>query len=231
MYAIKKWDINPDLLKIYALVAMTIDHMAEYWAIPGAVYERMFIGRTAFPIFAFLLMYHLHKYQIYEKYVNRLLFFGIISLFVIFPFTQEYKLNILFTFLFPVLTLWGFEQIRQEKMNRIIGSIFSGMIVLFMAFFSIFSSYSVFGYGYLLLFYLYFTRSSWWGTILLLIFGYLINWNDNVIFGFMSMLTTLLLLNVNMSQTYPRLLKKWWIFYVYFPLHLLFILSIRYFLG
>ncbi len=226
-----KLRINPDGLKIYALLAMTVDHIATYLSLPGAGWYRMFIGRTAFPIFAFLLMYHLAQKHIYEKYTNRLLFFGIVTMLVLFPFESEHRLNILFTFLFPVLTAWGFDQIRREKMNRYIGLIFGGVVVLFMSVFSAFANYSVAGYAYLMFFYAYFTGNKYAWVVPLLTAGFLINIHDHIGFGIVSLLTTLFLLTVDMSAKYPRLIKKWWVFYAYFPLHLLVILSVRYLVG
>ncbi len=227
----KKIQINQDWLKIYALVAMTIDHVAQYLPVPGAVYQRMFIGRTAFPIFAFLLMYHLCQKQIYEKYVNRLLFFGILTTVVLFPLQPDHRLNIFFTFLFPVLTLWGWDQIRKENMNKIIGVIFAGIILMVMGFLSVFASYSVMGYFYLLCFYAYFCQSARIWILPLLVSGFLINWDAQIGYGLVSLITTVFLLQVDMSARYPRLIKSWWLFYVYFPLHLIVILSVRYLLS
>ena len=223
----KKIQINPDKLKIYALIAMTVDHVAEYLPVPGAVYQRMFIGRTAFPIFAFLLMYHLCQKQIYEKYVNRLLFFGILTAVVLFFLQPYHQLNIFFTFLFPVLTLWGWDEIRRENMNKIIGGIFGGIILVFMGFLSLFASYFIPGYFYLLCFYAYFRYDARVWIFPLLIFSFLINLDTHIGYGLVSLITTLFLLHVDMSARYPRLIKTWWLFYVYFPLHLILILSVR----
>ncbi len=227
----KQIQINPDLLKIYALIAMTVDHMALYLPVPGSVWERMFIGRTAFPIFAFLLMYHLYHKQIYEKYADRLMSFGFVTALILFPLEPVHQLNILFTFLFPVLSLWGFDQIQKEKMNPIIGVIFAGVIVVLMGFMSVFASYSVAGYVYLLCFYAYFAKPTPYRLVPLLTVGFLINVDMNFGYGLVSLLTTWALLHVDMTAPYKRFIRKWWVFYAYFPLHLVLILSLRYLLS
>ena len=106
MAYMKKICVNEDILKIIAVISMTIDHAARCGVldnINGLLTET--VGRLAFPIFGFLIMKHFAANipNIFKKYVVRLSFFGIITMALLLPFGQENKLNILFTFLWPIL--------------------------------------------------------------------------------------------------------------------------------
>ncbi len=225
---IKKYNINPDLLKIYALFSMTVDHLSNIFSLPGEFYIRLFIGRLSFPIFSVLLMYHLFHEQIYEKYADRLLFFGIVTLLLLFPFHFEISLNVLFTFLFPVLALWGIHLIQCEKINFFLSWFLKIGVILLMALFSKFAQYSFFGYFYLLSLYAFFSGYKYVGLAGILFFSFYINYNSFIGYGIISVLATLFLLNVDMEKPYPRLIKHWWIFYIYYPTHLALILCIKY---
>ena len=64
---LNKFSINIDWLKIIALILMTIDHIAKIFP---SVYFSDFLqclGAVGFPIFCFILMYHLQRKQIYLK--------------------------------------------------------------------------------------------------------------------------------------------------------------------
>ena len=54
--------INQDCLKVIALVTMTMDHIGEILNPTFEDYFRL-IGRISFPIFAFLIAFHLSKHD------------------------------------------------------------------------------------------------------------------------------------------------------------------------
>ncbi|MEM1688857.1 MAG: TraX family protein [Candidatus Anstonellales archaeon] len=115
--------IDLELLRIVAMLAMLLDHVGVIFDVE---YLRV-IGRIAFPIFAYILVDNLIRTpEVQEKYLWRLLVFGVISQP---PFSiafQTTMLNIMFQFLGFVVFL---------KLNRILGLIISSI-----------SDYSIFGF-------------------------------------------------------------------------------------
>ena len=213
---IVKFTINQDVLKIVALVTMTIDHIAKY--IFDASMDNIYvgIGRISFPIFAFLLMKHLATKQIYSKYLIRLGIFGALVVGLSLPFRGVVKVanilpfNILISFFVAVLFLYICSLIQKEK-----GAMLSCVC-----------DYGIYGFLFLVLLYFYFIKSCRILLFLVLIFSGLININS--MFWFVGVLTTLVLLFNDYDKKSNRLLKKWWWFYVYYPLHLLIIGLVSY---
>ena len=56
---LNKFAVNIDWLKITALILMTADHIAKIFPVIPCESIIQAIGRISFPIFGFLLMYHL----------------------------------------------------------------------------------------------------------------------------------------------------------------------------
>lgn len=216
--------INKDILKIIALVTMTIDHIAQYFNFIPHIDILRYIGRTSFPIFAFLLMEHLCQKQIFKKYAIRLSCFGVLTLVVLFPYhgiTEQspiYPLNIMFTFLNAVLAILAYEWIKKEDVTIYL-KIFA-LIFNFICFslISLTTQYSISGFCYLLMIYFYYKRPSRINYIMVLILSILINTSHY--WWIISFISTLFLLQIKENKVYPRLLKPWWIFYLYYPLHL-----------
>ena len=231
---LKKFVVNPDILKLVALITMTIDHVYKI-LIPdtcGFWFGTDVIGRIAMPLFAGLMMYHLAKKQIFKKYLIRLSCFGVISCLVFIPFsyregTAAMPLNILLSFALSVLTIYLMNIIEKDYVASInIKRCAKIILLLFMAFFSLFFEYSLSGFCYLLMFYFYFKKPDIYKLCVLLALGILIN--DVAFSGIISMLTTLFFVNVDMEKSYPRLIKHWYTFYLYYPLHKVLLFSIAY---
>lgn len=222
--------INIDILKIIALVTMTIDHIATFLDfIPYSDIGR-YVGRISFPIFAFLLMKHLSQKQIYKKYIIRLSIFAIITLFVLLPFYGEVKVNpifpfnIMFTFLSVVLALFVYNKIKNEQISRVWKLICLWFSFFYFGLISFVSQYSVEGFCYLITIYFYYikpTRLKYW---LILIFSILINISDY--WWIILFATTFVLLHLDTDKQYPRIIKHWWSWYVYYPLHLFILLML-----
>lgn len=130
--------LSGSTLKLIAIIAMAIDHFAAsilYYgillpAVPIIIgsetykiyqlYKVMrFIGRLAFPIFCFLLVEGFLHTSNRSRYAFRLFVFALVSEF---PFdwalfntnvTWRYQ-NVYFTLLIGLLTIWGMEWIREH---------------------------------------------------------------------------------------------------------------------
>ena len=94
------------ILKIIGVITMLFDHVGD--AILGRFSFFNLIGRIAFPIFAFQLAVGYTHTRDLKKHIIKLFIFAIISQipFVLFlsTFTNDFYLNIFFTFLLDVCT-------------------------------------------------------------------------------------------------------------------------------
>ena len=91
---LNKFVVNIDWLKIVALILMTMDHIAKIFPTVFCDNIIQIIGRTSFPIFAFILMYHLQKKQIYKKYLVRLGTFSFLT-FIMMMSLQKFGVDII----------------------------------------------------------------------------------------------------------------------------------------
>ncbi len=111
------------------------------------------IGRIAFPIFAFQVVQgYIHTHNV-KKYALRLFIFAFISQipFMLFlsTFYDSYYLNIFFTLFLGVICLYGFDKIK----NRYLGVLFAILICVVGHFIQV--DYGVYGIAVIFLFYVF----------------------------------------------------------------------------
>lgn len=157
--------ISSFTLHIIAMLLMLCDHL---WAtVLSQCTWLTWVGRLAYPIFAFMLVegyFHTHNLK---KYLGRLLFWAILSelpfnlMYVgspIYPFHQ----NVLWTFLLGLLCITVIEKMRQKEnpLLTVIVFLLSAAIAYVLGFLTI---VDYFGYGIwmVLVFYLFRGR-KWW---------------------------------------------------------------------
>ena len=126
--------LSADILKIIALLCMLIDHS---WISIATGNDWMnYIGRIAFPIFAFQIVEGYFKTANLKKYKQRLFIFALISeipfnLFIsggiIYPFHQ----NVIFTFLLGIIAMEVLD-IYLKNPSMKVGFITAGYILLIM---------------------------------------------------------------------------------------------------
>lgn len=108
------------VVKIIACVTMILDHIK--YAIPQTEnILTIYLGRTSYPIFAFLLVEgYIHTRDL-KKYYKRLFIFAIISQipFMFFrTLVGEWKmLNIMFTLLLGLLAITAYDKIKKEYIS------------------------------------------------------------------------------------------------------------------
>lgn len=216
--------VNQDILKIIALIAMTVDHLAR---VSGYMVLGPFVlfGRLAFPIFGFLIMYHLWQKRCYVKYLQRLTIFGIFSQIIFMPF--GYSSNILISFLWPVLTLYLFDKIQHSHLKNIARYLLNTLIVFIGIFISSFFDYNEFGYLYLLLMYAFLKYRTLPIGVLLAISALSIN-GFNIYESLIGFVTTFGLFMIPIVGG-KRLISWKYALYIYYPLHLVILLSLKYF--
>lgn len=216
--------VNQDILKIIALVAMTVDHVAR---ISGneALMPLILVGRLAFPIFGFLMMFHLWQYKCYEKYLKRLTVFGLLSqiVFTVFGYTS----NILISFLWPVLTLYLFEKIKQKHIQTVSAYFLKAVILIIGIFVSSFFDYHEFGYLYLLFIYAFLKYRTFPIGLLLGMTALMIN-GLSIAESLIGFATTMILFAIPLSSG-QRLISGKYTLYIYYPLHLVVLFTLKHF--
>lgn len=114
-------------LKIIAIICMLCDHFGD--AIIKSFSFLNVIGRIAFPIFAFQITEGYTHTKDLKKYFKRLIIFAIISQipFMLFlsTFTSSYTLNIFFTLLLGLLSIYIYNKIPNKFLAIVIGIIIS----------------------------------------------------------------------------------------------------------
>lgn len=255
--------LNGNTLKIIAVIIMVIDHVGAgllYYAIKSKVYHSNIsynhmviiyrvlrdIGRTAFPIFCFLIVegfIHTHSRL---RYALSLLLFGFISEL---PFDTMYfaknsfsldivkalevnkdsvlgHSNVFFTLFLGLMAIWGFEALHKlldikaiPEAIRYILSLVPGMICGLIAY-VIKSDYSYRGVAIIMFFYLF--RSM---PLLGMLFSYIVlcTVSESEILS----LPGFLLIAMYNNKQGRKLGRFKYLFYAFYPVHIFLIYLIR----
>ncbi len=133
----KKYQIfDGTVLKIIAMISMVFDHVGDMF-FPGVTWLRM-IGRLAMPIFSFCIAEGFAHTHDRKKYLCRMGIFALISE-IPFDLAFEGKVgfthqNIMLTFLLAIVALMLFDRIRGEKnaesKKRSVGKMVLGVLVV-----------------------------------------------------------------------------------------------------
>lgn len=237
--------INSNSLKIIAMILMLIDHL---WAtiIPGNQWMTN-VGRLAFPIFAFLIVEGFIHTSDFKKYAKRLFIFGLISEIpfnliytgsLIFPFHQ----NVMFTLLLGLLCINEIDKIKNNKncktiivgILKILGLLLIGTIG--------FVDYGVTGILTIIVFYIFRNfKFAWLGQLISLILLYVVFFKGQSViinvFGFeyflplqgLGVLSLIPIWLYNGEKGKKNKLLQY-SFYAFYPVHMLCIYMIYYFM-
>lgn len=209
-----RWYVNQDILKIGALVLMTIEHIASigYGVKTG---WPILLGRMAYPIFAWLIALHLTHNVGFVKYLKRLFVFGIITFVALLPFGVYDTL--LWSFMVPVACIGIWEEIEGKSFSKTVKFWMKSGIFVCGIFVSLFLYYSCFGFFYILAAYSVIRHYSIIKAFLSICMGFLLN-PTLVLFATVSAVTTVFLIKVKKSS--HRFLAYKYAFYIYYPAHL-----------
>lgn len=221
---------NINLLKLVALVSMTIDHTNTIYF--GGKYPLLTaVGRLAFPLFIFILVFNYHYHtRSPSKYLLRLFLFALISQYIyIFAF-NTLRLNILFTLGVGLLLIHNFRGRSKEKIP---------FFLLFLLW--IYAQYYQptaeieFGLEGLLLIYslsLYLIKRTniFLGMVLVLLFA--LNFGsldfNSILFSLSTLLAIpVVLLSNTIDWNLSFVFRHKLIFYIYYPLHLFILVLVR----
>lgn len=221
------------LLKLIAVIAMAIDHVGAV-LLPEVGILR-WIGRLALPIFAYCLMVGLTHTRSVKKYLTRLLIMAVIAqpLFVWSFYSEDFlgnffQLNTLFTLFMGLYAMWG---LRERKWYRfLLGFILLGLIPC---------DYGLIALVYMMIFYLCADKPivaaalavlySFTGNYILYNVDHPMYINVGPIALFVQFFAVLALPLICVRTNTKIRLNKW-IFYVFYPLHLLIICLLRQFM-
>lgn len=236
--------LNSNALKIIAMILMLLDHM---WGtiIPGNQWMTL-VGRMAFPIFAFLIVEGYIHTSDYKKYIKRLLIFGLLSEIpfnliytgsIIFPFHQ----NVLFTLVFGLIIINEIDKIKNNKEIKLrVKSILKILLFLLITIIG-FVDYGITGVLTIVVFYLFREfKFAWLGQLISLILLYIVFFKGQSIiiniFNYeyflpiqgMGVLSLILIWLYNGKKGNNSKLLKY-IFYSFYPVHMLMLYLIYYF--
>lgn len=208
------------MIKWLALMAMTLDHVGFFF--PDCLVSSYFreIGRIAFPMFSFLIAYHLGQGVSVSKYLMRIGIFWVLSMFVfkgMFGYESYFwQLNVLGTLWFGVLGIY----VSQMMLETPLSSIKSKMFQIFFLVVWIVSNY--FGYeaaGFLYIVIFYYTLKK--QNLLLIALLLALTPFLEAFYPLSTMIAaiaTIVLLVIPVRVNYGYRLKWYW-FYAYFPFH------------
>lgn len=211
------------VLKIIALISMLFDHSG--YVIFNGFSAFNFIGRLAFPIFAFQLTEgYIHTKNL-KKYFFRLFLFALISeipflLFRIKFIEIAFALNIFFTLVLGLATIWIYDK------NKILGFfslIFFATIAEFLKF-----DYGAFGISIIFIFYAFKNNKVLmnfffiFAVILKYLYNLLIYFNT-VYFNSYLVLCIFTIFSIILIDLYngKEGKKVKYLLYIFYPLHLL----------
>lgn len=230
-----KWKfLDSDGLKIIAVVTMLIDHIGAaliegvilqgsagasyYWYEIDSVLRG--IGRTAFPIFAFLLVQGFLHTRNRGRYFGRLTLFALLSE-IPFDLAFHGKLiytgsqNVFWTLFIGLLVIWGMREIVDRIGGGVAAVLSSGLIVAIGCYAAeaLGTDYDMYGVFLIALF--YFGEFVGISRILTCFVGYLLFlWEPQCIVGF-----SLLLFYDGTRKKRGRGFQ--YFFYLFYPVHLL----------
>ena len=160
-------DLSALDLKLLAMAAMLVDHMG-YLLFPTAMWMR-YVGRLAFPIFAFQVAEGWYRTHDREKYTLRLLLFALLSEV---PFDLMYggtwfypvHQNVIWTLLLGILGIHLMETVRKKQKTGLY-LLVSALVVVAGAVLGTLGMVDYYGAGVLTVFIFYFFHGhgrKWW---------------------------------------------------------------------
>lgn len=182
----------------------------------------MFPGRFAFPLFAYMIAWNMAKKDkdVGSKYFLRLIPFTVITVFVERVYYPDVQINILMAFMVSILIIMMFSDIAKIK-NKWIRRIAMCAIVIGVLLLNFHVRNVYFGVWVIPAYYMFFkTRSVVWYIVATALTS-IITYDLTYAILLLPFTTLLLLTEATPSKTLHSFKKTGWLFYAYYPLHLL----------
>ena len=209
------------ILKIIATITMFIDHLG--YAIYGKLSYFNYIGRLAFPIFAFGISEGYIHTKSKKNYLIRLFIFAISSQvpFMLFRsmFTSGFALNIFFTLFIGLIAIIGYEQCE----NKYIGILL--VVCLAITADTLKTDYGYFGVLMIFIFHIFKNKKLLMNIsyIALCIFRYMVLcviYNFSVTYIILCVCTILPIIFINLYNEKKGIELKYFL-YGFYPAHLM----------
>ena len=212
------------VLKIIALISMICDHTG--YIIFDCFSFMNYIGRLAFPIFAFLITEGYTHTSNLKRYFSRLLIFSVISqLPYMLLFNHSFTLNILFTLALGLLAITVYNELN----NKLFG-------ILFIIFCSVLANILHFDYGWfgiviIFIFYIFKTNKIYLNilfsfTVFINYFYYFAK-TSRIEYLFIILSCTLSLIPINLYNGKKGKNTKY-LLYIFYPLHLIILYTLSF---
>ena len=219
------------VLKIIACITMLIDHLS--YALFGKLTWLNYIGRIAFPIFAYQIVEGYSHTKDIKKYFIRLFAFAMISQIPFYIFhsivSEQFALNVMFTLLLGLLCIWIWDKMPIKPIAVCIIAILAFIAELL---------HTDYGYwGVLLIFVLHLCKDnktaicvSYIAMILLKYLPNLIKYNFYHVYIWLFIGTIFALLPILLYNGKQGKKIKYFL-YIFYPVHLLCLYGIHLILG
>lgn len=222
--------VNANFLKLAAIISMTIDHFNSI-VLDNKYLILQCLGRLAFPLFTFLIIYNYFFHTRNQKrYLNRLIIFAIISQ----PFYSFTLLNPLLN-IFITLTAGLLIVHLTKKSSPYYWLIIIPTIILHLLTYDTIGAIIPFGLAGILLMYVWSIfinqRKNIYLAIIIVVF-FLLNFVgvniQTVILGLSTLLSLpLIYLSGEIKPRFNKLFSQRIIFYFYYPCHFLLLLALK----
>lgn len=217
--------MNSFILKIIACFTMFIDHLR--YIIPTKPIFMSYIGRLAFPIFAFQSVQGYAHSKSLKKYLMRILIFALISQVPYHFYFNTNKLNVLFTLFLGLFCIYLWDKLKNNKAIAL--TLIIGIIALSE---TIHTDYSYYGIIIMLIFHIFkdkkviMTLSFINMTLIFFIIKFkLYNLNTTVILYFICTLLGIIPCLLYNRKQGP---KAKYLFYFFYPVHILLLLLVSF---
>ena len=217
-------------LKIIAMISMLIDHIGV--AFFPQIKILRYIGRLAFPIYAYMIAEGCRYTKNRKKYLGMIAAMAIVFQIVYFVFMKSIYQGILVNFCLSIATIFAIESfIKNKKVsNRILMTlIIVAVLILHFVFPVVFKNYGFYidynVWGLLLPILVYFAPNKKWRvafTAILLVIMTLVSGKD---MQWWSLMTIPLFVLYNETRGSK---KMKYVFYIFYPLHLVLIYGVMF---
>jgi len=232
MEKVKSIDLTANILKMIAIIAMTIDHIT--WSLfPGFHIGALplvlhLIGRMAAPIFMFFIVEGYYNTKNIKKYIFRMLIFALISHVPFAIYVGESIVPLKNGLFEQTSIIWGFLMgliaLSVWKSSNI-KLWLKGLIIFACVVFALPANWSVptvFAILFMGINYGNFKRQMIWLTISIFIYSIVYIFVFDTVYGILQMGIILAIPVLACYKGKRGTLKAMkWIFYIYYPLHLL----------
>lgn len=227
----RKGGLSANAIKYIAIIAMLLDHIAWYFLAFSSPLAQVFhvVGRITAPVMCFFIAEGYHYTKDVKKYAGRLFLFALISQipwYMVHNNFWTFSFNMMFTLLLGLISIAAVDKIESKTL--------SVLIVILCCFLSCYCDWSITAILWCVLFYKF--RDDKKKNVIAFSIVAVITFARNIILNLSNynnigsalksslfvlgiFLSLILLLNYNGEKGGSKYSK--WVFYVFYPLHLL----------